>query len=212
MSVLLDPPRTVATLLHRLGDIPPERVRLQPTPGTATREDLLKTDNEKCELIDGTLVEKAMGFRESGLAGLFIELLRQFVRKYKLGIVTAPDGTYELAPGLVRLPDVAFISWDRLPDRRYPANPIPKVSPNLAVEVLSKGNTRAEMARKRDDYFKAGVQLVWEVNSRKRIIRVYAEATEYTELAAGDILSGQDVLPGFAVPVSELFAELDEPG
>ena len=66
--------------------------------------------------------------------------------------------------GLVRIPDVAFTSWERLPGRRVPPEPIPELAPDLAVEVLSQSNTEAEMTRKRGEYFAAGVRLVWLVD------------------------------------------------
>jgi Uma2 family endonuclease len=162
---------TVADLLHRLGDIPPERIRMRPSPGTATEADVLavkQTEGVLCELVEGVLVEKAMGIRESFLAVFIIELLNHFVRPRNLGMVSAPDGTMRLFPGLVRIPDVAFISWDRFHSRRQPAEPIPDVAPNLAIEVLSRSNTPGEMDRKREEYFAAGVLLVWEVDPEDR--------------------------------------------
>ncbi|HSX81210.1 MAG TPA: Uma2 family endonuclease, partial [Candidatus Saccharimonadia bacterium] len=115
---------TLADLLEQLGGIAPSRVRFRPAPGTATEEDVLAIRNSPerrlCELVDGVLVEKAMGLRESYLASVLIMILLTFVRLRNLGLVTAPDGTMRLAPGLVRIPDVAFISWDRLPNRRVP--------------------------------------------------------------------------------------------
>ena len=110
-------------LLKRLGNIPAERVRLHPTPGTATEKDvidILDRENRPCELVEGTLVEKAMGYEESEIAGLLITFLNIFVRPRKLGIVTGADGTIRLFPGLVRIPDVAFASWDCFPDRKRP--------------------------------------------------------------------------------------------
>ncbi len=100
--------RTVAELLHRLGDIPPDRVRLVPAPGKATERDLLKPDNKLCELVDGVLVEKAMGYDESLLAVELAMYLAAFVKQHRLGEVTGADGTMRLMPGLVRIPDVAF--------------------------------------------------------------------------------------------------------
>jgi Putative restriction endonuclease len=114
---------TVADLLKRLGNIPPERVRLSPAPGTATEEDVIRVldrENRLCELVEGTLVEKATGIEESIIAGLILTCLNNFVRPRKLGIVTGADGTLKLFPGMVRIPDVAFISWDRLSDRKLP--------------------------------------------------------------------------------------------
>lgn len=202
----------MADLLHRLGDVPPDRVRFTPVPGTATIDDLLRAENEGCELIEGTLVEKSMGVRESLLAIYLGELLGPLVRGQNLGILTGADGTYELISGLVRLPDLAFVSWDRLPNRRLPEEPVPNVVPDLAVEVLSAGNTLGEMARKRREYFTAGVRLVWEIDPRARTVRVYTSETAFTDLTATDTLDGGTVLPGFTLPLNQLFAELDRHG
>ena len=141
---------TVADLLEKLGGIPAERVRMSPLPGTATKEDVYEIEcheDRLCELVDGVLVEKPMGFRESFLAGLLIEVLRAFVEPRNLGIVTGEAGMMELSPGLVVIPDVAFISWSRLPGGKFPEVPVPRVAPDLAIEVLSPSNTAKEMAR-----------------------------------------------------------------
>jgi Uma2 family endonuclease len=207
---------TLADLLEQLGGIAPERVRFRPAPGTATEEDVLAIRNgperRLCELVDGVLVEKAMGLRESYLASVLIMILLTFVRLRNLGLVTAPDGTMRLAPGLVRIPDVAFISWDRLPNRRVPTEPIPDLAPDLAVEVLSVGNTPGEMARKRQDYFAAGVHLVWQVEPSTRTVEVFTAPDQSTVLHETHILDGGTVLPGFTLPLQELFAALDLQG
>jgi Uma2 family endonuclease len=197
-------------LLRQLGDIPPERVRFRPAPGTATVADVEK--NKLCELIDGTLVEKAMGAREGFLALALGAILRAFVKDRKLGLVFGADSTLEIDVGLVRLPDVAYVSWDRLPGRRVPTESVPDLVPDLAVEVLSKGNTEAEMARKRREYFKAGVRLVWMVDPKTRTVGVYTSLKKFTTLTESDTLGGGTVLPGFKLPLSELFAELDQQG
>jgi Uma2 family endonuclease len=211
-SAFTPPVRTVADLLHRLGDVPPDRVRFDPVPGTATVADVAYSENKGCELIEGTLVEKVMGLRESLLAIFLGGLLGPFVRRQNLGILTGSDGTYEVLSGLVRLPDLAFVSWDRLPGRRIPDEPVPNVVPDLAVEILSASNTLGEMSRKRGEYFRAGVRLVWEIDPRARTVRVYTSANTYTDLTAGDTLDGAPVLPGFTLPLAQLFAELDRHG
>jgi Uma2 family endonuclease len=207
---------TLADLLEQLGGNAPERVRFLPAPGTATEEDVLAIRNSPerrlCELVDGVLVEKAMGLRESYLASVLITLLLTFVRPRNLGLVTAPDGTMRLAPGLVRIPDVAFISWDRLPNRRVPTDPLPDVAPDLAVEVLSVGNTAREMTRKRQDYFAAGVQIVWQVDPATRIVEVFTAPEQSTVLHAAQALEGGTVLPGFTLPLAALFGTLDHRG
>ena len=117
-----------------------------------------------------------------------------------------------LAPGLVRIPDVAFISWARLPNRRVPTEPIPDVAPDLAAEVLRVGNTVREMARKRQNYFAAGVQLVWQVDANTRTVEVFTAPDQSTVLHEVQILDGGTVLPGFMLSLHELFAELDRQG
>jgi Uma2 family endonuclease len=212
MSQAIEAPpkfRTVAELLHRLGDIPPERIRLRPTPGKATERDLLKPDAKLCELIDGTLVEKTMGAVESMLNFEFGMFLGPFVKQHRLGIVLTADGMVRLMPGKVRLPDTCFISWDRLPGRRAPASPILDLAPDLAVEVLSTGNTKAEMERKLREYFEAGVRLVWLIDPKPRTVVVHTSPKASTKLGAGETLDGGDVLPGFALPLAELFECLD---
>jgi len=155
---------TLADLLEQLGGITPDRVRFRPAPGTATEEDVLairhSPERRLCEVVDGVLVEKAMGFRKSYLALVLASILWAFVEPRRLGLVVGADGMMRLMTGLVRIPDVAFISWDRLPNRRVPTEPLPDVAPNLAVEVLSTSNTPREMVRKRQEYFAAEVQVV----------------------------------------------------
>jgi Uma2 family endonuclease len=203
-------PATIGELLKRLGDIPGSRVRLHPTPGTATEKDvteILDGENRLFELVDGTLVEKPIGYEESAVACLIIMALSNFVRPRKLGIVTGPDGTIKLFAGLVRIPDVAFASWDRFPDRKRPKVAVPHLAPDLVVEVLSKGNTRAEMSRKLWEYFAAGVRLVWLVDPRKRTVRVHTSVEQSVVLKEGQSLDGGDVLPGFTLSLKELFEE-----
>jgi Uma2 family endonuclease len=202
-------------LLQRLGGIAMSRIRTHPAPGTATVADVTYIqdhENVSCELIDGVLVEKAMGLPESGLGGAVAALLYGFVVPRNLGIVNGAGGTFELMPGLVRIPDVAFTNWDRLPGRRYPTVPVPALAPNLAVEVLSRSNTAGEMALKRRDYFAAGVELVWEIDPPSRTIRVYTSLANMQTLTVADTLDGGTVLPGFVVEVGDVFAELDRHG
>ncbi len=215
MTTLLQPPaartevRTLADLLERLGNVPLERIRFRPPVGNATEADVLEVGRHEdclCELVEGTLVEKAMGLRESFLAGWILHLLRVVVDPRNLGMVSGADGTMRLFPGLVRIPDVAFISWDRLPGRRVPAEPIPDVVPDLAIEVLSESNTPGEMARKRRDYFGAGVRLVWQVDPERRVVAVYTGLDAVTLLEGAAVLDGGAVLPGFSITLPELFA------
>lgn len=201
---------TVSDLLEQLGDVPAYRVRLHPAPGTATEADVVTVhdqENRLCELVDGVLVEKTMGYYESYVAAMLIRLLGNFVAEHDLGIITGADGMMRLAPGMVRIPDVSFVAWEKLPGRHLPRQPIPDLIPDLAVEVLSEGNTPREMARKLDEYFSRGVRLVWLVNPETETIDVYTSRDDSFLVDKSAILDGSAVLPGFTLPVRTIFAE-----
>jgi Uma2 family endonuclease len=75
--------------------------------------------------------------------------------------------------------------------------------------VLSEGNTPKEMSRKLDDYFDAGVRLVWFVDPRRRSVKVFTGKKSSKELREHETLTGGKVLPGFSVPLAELFADVE---
>jgi Uma2 family endonuclease len=207
--------QTVGDLLHQLGDVPAWRVLLHPAPGTATEDHVLDLQVRKgrlFELVDATLVEKGMGYRESLLATFLIPHIQNFVRPPNLGLVTGESGMLRLFAGLVRIPDVAYVSWARIPGGRVPTTPIPQLAPDLAVEVLSPSNTIREMERKRREYFESGVRLVWIVDPDARTVAVYTEPENPKIFTEADDLLGGEVLAGFAIPLRDLFAELDRLG
>ncbi|MCH8244057.1 MAG: Uma2 family endonuclease [Planctomycetes bacterium] len=211
----IDELSTVADLLHHLGDVPAERIRLRPHPGTATEADVVRINERKqglVELVDGVLVEKAMGFYESHLAMALGYLLQDFLKEHDLGIVVGADGMMRLAPGLVRLPDVAFLSWEKFPNREIPREPIPDLAPDLAVEVISQGNTPAEMNRKCGEYFDAGVRLVWYLYPKTRTMDVFTQEARETPVSETISVDGGEVLPGFRLSLDELFAAADRSG
>ncbi|MGE3803196.1 MAG: Uma2 family endonuclease [Gemmataceae bacterium] len=202
---------TLADLLDDLG-VGPERVRLQPALGTATEKDVLEVharEKRLCELVDGVLVEKGMGYRGSCLAGVIFALLDQYVNSRNLGLVSCESGMMRLMPGLVRIPDVAYASWERVPGGHMPTEPIPDLVPDLAVEVLSESNREKEMNRKCTEYFDAGVNLVWLIDPKTRTAEVYAGPDQWTALNEDQSLDGGKVLPGFQLPLATLFAVLD---
>jgi len=198
----------VLRIIHDLGDIPPERVWMDPCPGTATEADveMAAVDGKSVvELVDGTLVEKAMGFEEARLASTLGQFVENYLDDNNLGFSVGADGTIKLDFGLVRIPDLSFIAWDRVPDRKMPRQKIPAIAPNLAVEVLSASNTKAEMARKRREYFRAGTQLVWEVDPVGRLVRVYTRPDVFTVVTEDGTLDGGEALPGFTLTLKQWF-------
>jgi len=203
---------SMGDVLKHFGGIAPERIRIDPAPGRATERDVIRLNDHEdrlYELVDGVLVEKVMGLPESIVAGEVLGELRAFVKAHDLGVVAGADGTLRLLPGLVRIPDVAFISRERLGGKKVPRRAAPDLAPDLAVEVLSEGNTKEEMERKLKDYFFAGVRLVWYIDVYKRVAEVYTSPDQVMKLTEAEVLDGGDVLPGFRLPVGELFAELE---
>jgi Uma2 family endonuclease len=114
-----------------------------------------------------------------------------------------------LAPGLVRIPDLSFISRARLARHCRARAPILPLAPDLAVEVLSEGNTRGEMKRKVSEYFDAVCRLDWLVEPRTRTVAVYTSSADVITLTEKQTLTGGDVLPGFRLPLRNLFGLFD---
>ncbi|HEY2157053.1 MAG TPA: Uma2 family endonuclease [Isosphaeraceae bacterium] len=207
------PEMTLADLIDKFGPIPIRRIRQDPEPGTATEEDVVTIwDREKrlYELVDGILVEKTMGYEESVITIGLVALLDTFVRRLGLGIVSGTDGLMRLALGLVRIPDIGFVSWERIGNRFPKGQAIAPFGPELAIEVLSRSNTRKEMSDKLADYFAAGARLVWYIDPRARTVTVHESPERATVLRSGDTLTGGYVLPGFEVAVDALLT-LPEP-
>src|SRR5438876_2175846 len=170
-----------ADWLHDLGDIPLERIIMDPPPGTATERDLLvlvERDKRLCELVDGTLVEKPVGYLESLIAGWLITELNNFIGSRSLGYVSGEAGMMRMLSGRVRLPDVAFVSINDLPGGTLPNDPIPTLTPTLAVEVLSDSNTKAEIQQKLKEYFDSGTKLAWIIDPATRTIAVFEQFSE----------------------------------
>lgn len=211
-AVLAPAAYTVADLIEQLGSVPPNRILLRPTPGTATEADLAASPDrgirQLCELVDGTLVRKPMGYYESRLAIVLAFFLEQYLSSNRLGIVLGADAFLRLAPGLVRLPDVSFILRSRLP-RPLSRQAVLNLAPDLAVEILSSGNTPAEMERKLREYFEAGVRLVWILDAERQSLRAYTSPDSVRTLGPDDVVDGGEVLPGFSLPLREWFARAE---
>ena len=196
-----------------LGGVPLERIRFDVWPGTATEADLLNLDDRgiiTCELIDGVLVEKTVGTNEGRVAMRIGWLLMNHVEPHKLGIVLGADGMLRLFPDSrnIRVPDVSFIPNDQLHDGKLPESKsrVAQLVPALAVEVLSEGNTNAEMDRKLREYFQAGTKLVWLVDPPTQSVAAYTGPDTFTTLQASDTIDGGAALPGFSASVAEFFA------
>lgn len=199
---------TAADLQQQLGGVPLERIRLVPPPGLATDNDAMQVQDREgrtCEVIDGVLVEKAMGYYEARVAAAIVYFLETYLRTNDLGIVLGPDGLVRISAGQSRAPDVTFASWDKFPHRRLPAAAVPRVILDLAVEVLSRGNTRAEMERELDEYFANGVRAVWVIQPVHETAKIYESRDEPAAIDSEGSLQAPEVLPGFELAMRALF-------
>lgn len=204
---------TIADLQAHLGNIPVERIRLFPPPGYATEADLLEIEDREdrlCELEDGILVEKPIGWYESILATLISRSIGNYLDDHDLGQVLGADGSLKIQPGIVKIPDVSFISWARFPKERLARRPIPALIPDPAVEVLSDTNTKKEMDAKLKRYFEAGVQLVWYIDPATRSATAFTSPEESIQIDEDGQLDGGTVLPGFSLALQWLFDRADQ--
>ena len=200
---------SIADLLEQLGDIDPRRIRANPPPGTATEQDVItirERERRLYELVDGVLVEKVMGFPESTLACDLIKLLGIFLDSNPIGFLAGMDGAVRLMPGLVAHPGHLVRRLGSVADAPAPVRSDPRPGSALAVEILSEGNTCAEMKRKVKDYLLSGVRAVWLIDPVKRTVRVYSAPDESVLLREGQTIGGGDVLPGLSLPVARVFA------
>ncbi|QDT76156.1 Uma2 family endonuclease [Lacipirellula limnantheis] len=199
---------TAADLQLQLGGIPLERIRLVPPPGMATDDDAMEVKDREgrtCEVIDGVLVEKAMGVFESRLAIVLAYFIERYLDSHDLGIALGADGLVRISATRSRAPDVSFVKWSKLPNRKFPAAPVPNLVPDLAVEVLSRDNTRAEMDAKLDDYFTAGVRAVWIIDPKRESAEVYESRHSSLTIGMDGTLVADGLLPGFQLSMRELF-------
>lgn len=180
-------------------------------PALMTAEELLARSSElgRCELINGELRRMSpAGAYHGDIAGEVFAQIYLFLKKKKLGKVFAAETGFILSrkPDTVRAPDVMFLAKSRVPKNGIPDGFLP-IAPDLAVEVVSPDDRFSEVTEKADSYLKAGVKLVWVIEPRARKAFVFRKSKDVVHLNEKDALSGEDVLPGFALPLAELFEE-----
>ncbi len=204
---------SIIELAARLGDIPADRILANPAPGTATEADVVRfgnmVDKRMYELIRGVLVGKPGGMVKGVITACLGSLVSEASRRLNSGLALSGLAAYRTTTGNIRIPDFGFVSWDQLPEGRVPNVEIADFSPALAIDVVMNGNTVREMWLKREEYFASGTQLAWEANPDTRTVRMYTGVHESVLLTGDDRLTGGAVLPGFSVPVRDVFGDLD---
>jgi Uma2 family endonuclease len=124
-----------------------------------------------------------------------------------LGSVTVAEAGYVVArdPDSVFAPDVAFVRADRVPTGAESERFHPE-APDLAVAVLSPSDTWSSVMAKVEDYLAGGTRMVLVVDPRRSCLHVLRPGRPMATLRAGDVLAGDDVVPGWRLPLAELFA------
>jgi Uma2 family endonuclease len=170
--------------------------------------------NLRLELSDGRLIIMSpAGTQHGGLTSWLDRNVGNFVDEHELGITTAAETGFILyknpdpkGKDTVRAPDVGFIraerapgNWKGLPKKYFP------FAPDLGIEVVSPNDKEDEVSEKVADYLKYGVRLIWVFYIEPEEIKVHAPNRETRTLKVGDTLEGEDVLPGFRLPVIQVF-------
>ncbi len=174
-----------------------------------TAEDLLRIPNDgyRYELVRGELRKMSPpGIRHAQIVGNLAQALGVFVKANRLGIMLAGDPGFTLArnPDIVLAPDVGFVRADRL-TAGVPVG-FWQGAPDLAVEVISPGDTVHEVEEKVADWLTLGCRMVVIVSDKKRTVTVHRPGQSPRFLSGNEILDGEDVVPGFRLPLTDIFA------
>ncbi len=173
-----------------------------------TAEDLLKLpdDGKHYELVRGMLIcMSPSSIRPSSISGRVMVRVGSFVDQHHLGEYGTAEGGFKLAsnPDTVRAPDVWFIRAERIPPDGLPEGFFPG-APDLAVEVLSPSDRPLEVMEKVRDYLDAGTRLVWVIDPEPGASAVFRADGSVTFLSDDGVLDGEDVLPGFSLPLRDV--------
>ena len=161
------------------------------------------------ELVNGELKKMSpAGQRHGRIIVRLTEPLAKHVREKQLGQVYAAETGFKLKsnPDTVLAADIAFVRKERLELLTETESYWPG-APDLAVEVNSPSDTVREVEKKVMEWLEFGSRSVWVISSKLRTVTVYRSLNEIVVLTENDTLEGGDVVPGFQIPVSEIFAE-----
>ena len=177
--------------------------------GLVTAEELLvmPDDGYRYELVRGELRRMApAGARHSNIGVKVSTSLNVHVNVNDLGTVFGADGGFllERNPDTVRAPDVGFVRRERMEDRGLMDGYWPG-APDLAVEVISPNDLYTEVAEKVEEWLNAGTRMVVVADPRRRVATAHRPGREAVTLVEGDVLEGDDVVPGWRMAVVDIF-------
>lgn len=174
---------------------------------TAEELEAMPDDGKRDELIEGILQTMSpASFGPSNVAARLVTRIGTFVEEHDLGELTVADGGYvlERGPDTVVAPDVGFVRSDRVPTGEA-GNHFAQLPPDLAIKVISPSDRMGAVNGKVERYLAAGVPLVWVFDPRRRSVTVRRRGRGPMLLRDGDVIDGEEVVPGFRLAVSEVF-------
>ena len=171
----------------------------------------LPDDGHHYEIINGELIDMGnSGALHGYVCSLALAVLAGYILPKKLGVILDSSTAFKMKNGNKRSPDIAFFAKERLQGMAVLPSGYLEGAPDLAVEVLSPGNTVEEIEDKLTEYFENGSRLVWVIHPTQHYVLVYRSAQEPDRLLKGkDSLDGEEVIPGFTLAIADLFQKLD---
>ena len=170
----------------------------------------LPDDGNRYELVKGELINLGnSGALHGYIAIILSAALFALVTSRKLGVLLDSSTAFTMKNGNKRSPDIAFFAKERLQGLEELPTGFLEGGPDLVVEILSPGNTVAEIEDKIAEYFANGTRLLWVISPGQHYVLVYRSGYEPQRLlTSGDFLQGEEVVPGFTFPVADLFQKL----
>jgi Uma2 family endonuclease len=175
----------------------------------STAEQLFDAGNlGPCELVGGKLVMMSpAGFNHGWYALNIATILNNFTKPRELGVAVTAEAGFLISrdPDTVRVPDVSFVCAPRVPPGGVSG--FFQGPPDLAIEVLSPNDRDIEVNAKIRELLRAGCRLIWIIDPHNRAVRIHRpNSREITVLQESDTLTGEDLLPGFAIEVAKIFS------
>ena len=161
------------------------------------------------ELVDGELFDMDGAPRHGRVTLSIGRLMDDHVAKAGLPFDVGISTGFQMSPHTLRFPDVHVTRWERMAEYDEDAGGWPRFAPDVAIEVVSPGNTPAELARKTGEYFANGTQAVWIADPVPRTVAIRRPGVADQVFGVDDVLSGEPEIPGFICAVAEIFSVLD---
>lgn len=170
----------------------------------------LPDDGNRYEIVNGELIIMGNSGMEHGNIGLFLGgAIELHVRSHKLGSTCDSSTAFKMKTGNKRSPDISFVAKERLQGLKRLPKGFFEGAPDLAVEIISPSNTFEEIHNKLVEYFDSGCRLAWVIHPDEQSALIYRQPQPDRLLKISDNLEGEEVIPGFTMPMVDLFAELD---